>query len=90
MKEETESYRPSLENEESLVGDIPQMDKEPAPGKDDSPCDTAIDGNEIEYISGIKLAMVMVAVGLAMFLMLLDTSIIVTVSSVPARCSYIN
>lgn len=70
--------------------DTRESDSRPNTKKSDAqtPGSDEADADKFEYITGIKLALATGVISLATFTMLLDTAIIVTVSSpnIPASC----
>lgn len=71
-EKEDDDHQPSAEN------NPPLDDGSTAP--DENPKEGAKEETDWEYVTGMKLALVIIAVVLACFLMLLDNSIISTVS----------
>lgn len=76
------SSRSSLDKSPETVADKSQSDESQPPETkaDVTQPGTATGGDDWEYVTGYKLWIILSAVTLACFTMLLDTSIIVTVS----------
>jgi hypothetical protein len=92
-KEESSQPRASLDEKsqmqvsddqekQTLSAGSAAANNEPATPTEDSPPVAKVGTNEsdYEYITGLKLALVIIAVTIACFLMLLDNSIVATVS----------
>jgi hypothetical protein len=71
--------RPKENEQQHTIESNPPLDDESST-PEENPKDSVEGEKEWEYITGLKLALVMTAVVLACFLMLLDNSIISTVS----------
>jgi hypothetical protein len=70
---------PEAGKEETELSTPPSDDLQPKSDQDSGPADTPPADPEPEWVSGFKLFTIMIAITLVCFLMLLDTSIIVTV-----------
>ena len=70
---------PEAGKEEAELSTPPSDDLQPESNQDSGPADTPPASLELEWVSGFKLFTIMIAITLVCFLMLLDTSIIVTV-----------
>lgn len=81
LDEKSSLERPENEEKQQNVETLPPRDEETNPNNE-TPPDTAATNKEPdwEYITGLKLILVLIAITLACFLMLLDNSIIATVS----------
>lgn len=70
---------PEVGKEEAALSTPPSDELQPESDQDSGPADTPPADPEPEWVSGFKLFTIMIAITLVRFLMLLDTSIIVTV-----------
>ena len=70
---------PEAGKEEAELSTPPSDDLQPESDQDSGPADTPPADPGPEWVSGFKLFTIMIAITLVCFLMLLDTSIIVTV-----------
>jgi hypothetical protein len=92
-KQEKSQPRESLDDKPSLLEERPKSEEHKdnfetdphqngdTPTKNESPEDSPPAETEWEYVTGLKLVLAIIAVTLAAFLMLLDNSIIATVST---------
>ena len=82
MEKTEDSNWSSLEKSPETVANQSKSDESQPPEtkSDITQPGTATDGDDWEYVTGYKLWMILSAVTLACFTMLLDTSIIVTVT----------
>lgn len=78
-KEAISSTRDSLSPEEGQVSDIKAQET-----TSEATTDVSTKEPEPEYITGLKLFLVLVGCGMVVFLMQLDQTIVVTVSCLPS------
>jgi hypothetical protein len=76
---------PTSKDSESPAVETEPIDKETQPPSpktyDEDPAATATGTSKDEWVTGLKLAVIIAAITMAAFLMLLDVSIVATVSS---------